>query len=291
MWTIILQLFHSGLITVYSNGVVAKHEAAIFGRTRHGGQNLTTLVSFPLMKLKKLYRYGSEANSHDLIKAAAILLMIVDHIGLYLMGNNLWFRVIGRSAAPLFFFATGYTSKHKFNVSLLNYGIALTLLTVFTQDNFYLNILINFVLIKWVLDHYDPTKTHTLGLVVIFAGFIGLYIVTSPILEYGTFGLLFAIGARLMAEQDKRGIYWLAGSIVGYFCYESLTFKFASDIAYEMVLIVICLLLLAVFCQYRLRNWPELKFLNLPIMFLGRYSLEVYFIHLALLQIYSFWRA
>ena len=43
-------------------------------------------------------------------KLAAILLMLIDHIGLFLLNNNILFRTVGRLAFPMFVYllADGY---------------------------------------------------------------------------------------------------------------------------------------------------------------------------------------
>ena len=44
----------------------------------------------------------------DWLKAAAIILVAVDHIGYFFIENDHWWRVFGRLAAPTFFFLMGY---------------------------------------------------------------------------------------------------------------------------------------------------------------------------------------
>ena len=235
--------------------------------------------------LTRLKKYGPNPTTHDIIKAIAILAMAIDHIGYYFFPGHLWWRLCGRIAAPLFFFATGYVSSHKFKSNILIYGVLLSLITFFIEDKLFLNILLNFVVIKFVLDHYDPNKTKGGLLLLLFIGLISITAFISPYFEYGCFGVLFAIGARLHAEKNPHGIYWLTATIMAYFAYESLAFAFFIEHKYEITFFMVCLLMLISFYFYQVRSWQIKQPLRTTILFLGRYSLEIYFIHLALLKL------
>ena len=82
-----------------------------------------------------IYRYGPQINSHDLVKMLAILTMVIDHAGRYFMYDNIWMRVIGRTAAPLFFYLVGYSGAYKFKYQILALGIALCLIKFFVSNN------------------------------------------------------------------------------------------------------------------------------------------------------------
>ena len=66
-----------------------------------------------------LIRYGKQVNSHDLLKVLGTLLMVIDHVGMYLYPEQIYLRIIGRGAAPLFFFATGSGKQHNFKSNIL----------------------------------------------------------------------------------------------------------------------------------------------------------------------------
>jgi hypothetical protein len=232
-------------------------------------------------------RYGNQVNSHDLIKAIAMILMFVDHVGLYLFPEHLWMRDVGRAAAPLFFFAVGAVNSFRFHWKLLLYGLFLSALTFFVEKQIYLNILINFVLIKAVLNAYNPKNSKTLFLVVLFSMLAVLLIFVHGWLEYGSFGLLFAIGGRLLIQNDDRGKIWLAGTVIWYFLAESFYFGFFGKIALQFYLVIICLLLWCAMAFYRQRTW-ELSIFKYPTLFLSRYSLQLYVLHLAFLKLFYF---
>ena len=72
-----------------------------------------------------LYKYGREVNTHDLVKVLATIVMIIDHIGLYFVDNNDWFRIIGRLAAPLFFMLVGASGAYHQKKELIVYTFIL----------------------------------------------------------------------------------------------------------------------------------------------------------------------
>src|SRR5579872_332312 len=92
----------------------------------------------------ELTRYGQAINTHDLLKIAGLALMIVDHLGAYVFQDNLWLRLIGRGAAPLFFFLIGYSGKLRIRPSLIMFGLILSVTGFLISGHFWVNILLVF---------------------------------------------------------------------------------------------------------------------------------------------------
>ena len=76
--------------------------------------------------LKQLNKYGV-VNSYDLLKAIAVITMIIDHLGAYFYPDFELLRVIGRLSYPLFAFCAGYNQKYNFEISLLGYALLMTM--------------------------------------------------------------------------------------------------------------------------------------------------------------------
>ena len=70
--------------------------------------------------------------STNFLKLAALLCMLIDHIGEFIPQSPVWFRYIGRLAAPLFFYCSAwgfyYTSdRKKYMLRLYIFGILMSL--------------------------------------------------------------------------------------------------------------------------------------------------------------------
>lgn len=238
---------------------------------------------------KRLYRYGRAVNSHDLLKVIATMLMIVDHIGYYVLDDLTSFRIIGRGAAPLFFFAVGFAPHHRFDWRLVIYGGILTLINIFFFNSFYLNILINFVFIKAFLEYAEIEKLGNLELFSLYLLMVLCHPAITPYLEYGTSGLMIASAARLMACGDRRGQPLLIVSLLIHFLMQAVLFELSTNIDYILSLSAIGLLTLYICYPYRFRSW-NIPLGRLPILIISRYSLAIYFWHLLFLKFYLLFR-
>jgi hypothetical protein len=247
-----------------------------------------------------VYRYGSQINSHDLVKILAILTMIVDNAGLFFMYDNIWMRVIGRMAPLLFFYLVGYSGSYKFKYQILALGTALCLIKFFVSNDpslvesiFPLNILINFVLIKAILNRFDPAKMRSGSLILL----LGILVLVSEearvYIQYGSFGLSIAIGARLISKHHSFGKPWIIVSTAAYFLLQLDSFLFVwPGMSTQVILMVILLLALIfalsllLFFKYEPRTFTlKSTWLRTIGIYVSRYSLQIYFFHLAAFQI------
>jgi hypothetical protein len=250
--------------------------------------------------VKGIYRYGQQINSHDLVKILAILTMIIDNVGLYFMYDNIWMRVIGRMAPLLFFYLVGYSGSYKFKYQILALGIALGLVQFFVSNNPSLieniipvNILINFVLIKAILNRFDPAKMRSSYLILLLAILILISEEARAYIQYGSLGLSIAIGSRLINKRHPFGKPWIIISTTAYFLLEMDSLLFIwPDVSMQVILMVILLLALIfaltllLFFKYELRTFTvNPTWLRTIGIYISRYSLQIYFLHLAVFQI------
>jgi len=236
----------------------------------------------------KLYRYGQELNTHDLVKVIAILLMIVDHVGEYLFADNVWCRLIGRGAAPLFFFLVGYVGKLHIRSALIVFGLILTFSTYLVSRHYNISILFNFILIHYCLAFFPVEKINTLTRTICFIAFALLNVPIYLFFEYGLLGILIAYSARMIALKDPQGDFWLLLTMILYFLWECAYFQFTKQPNAIFVFTLLTIFLIAAMQTYRLRQVPCPQLLRLPALFISRYSLEIYFFHLIILQIYFY---
>ena len=257
--------------------------------------------------MKDIYRYGRDLNSHDLVKIVAITTMVIDHIGLYFLGNNVWFRIVGRLAAPQFFFLVGFSGSYRFKREILAYGLALVAVDYFAgagegvvERLLPINILVAFVLIKAFLNRFDLSKFPTAAL---FGALLIMLFMSYPIwiaIEYGTIGLCYAIGARLQSKNHSFSLPWMCATMVVHYVFSMFTLPIlepeamGSDVI-PMLAVMALLFIgnLILFTNYRFRVFEvRRQWLKTIGIYVSRYSLEIYFFHLsAFMIIHKLWIA
>lgn len=237
--------------------------------------------------LKRLYHYGHQANSHDVTKAFAIITMVLDHIGL--VTQSTWLHVIGRTAAPLFFFLVGYSKSYHWQNRILLYGIALTMfhLFIYYPPAIMLNILFSFIIIRLLLTWLAPVKLERTTLLALFIGCNVLSYYLYDHLEYGLLGLEIGLLGLFVREQRSYAIPWGIAAMSSYCAAQIITFKFYAPAPF-FTTIALFIAIGAYCCFYKQRIWELAKPLRLTVLFLSRYSLEIYFYHfVGLLSAYS----
>jgi len=250
--------------------------------------------------MKDIYRYGADLNSHDLLKISAISTMVVDHIGRYFLNNSVWWRVVGRMAAPQFFFLVGYSGSYRFKREILVYGLALFAVNCLTNTGtgiidhiIPINILISFTLIKALLDRFDPAKLPTEFLILLLAILIFFSLPTYILIEYGTLGLCYAIGARLLRQRHGFRYFWLCATAGVHFFFE-LVFLLILNIDVSTWLLpftagflfVVFAINLIIFLKYDFRVFKVGQtFVRTLAIYISRYSLQIYFFHLSAFMI------
>ena len=232
----------------------------------------------------RIYKYNNELNSYDVIKFIAIITMMIDHIGYYLVENNDYLRAIGRLAAPLFFFITGYVSNYQIKPAILVYGMIITAIFFYFHDNLCLNILLVFASIKWVLARWQPEKAKISTLMIIF-GLIYITSISRYFIDYGFFGFAYALIGRLKATGFKS---WFAAiMMLSTFLVQILAIITYHDNIYVLAIIyVVAILLFLTVLLFRYQVIiVNLTALKNGVLVFSRYSLEIYFWHILLLEL------
>ncbi|GMO58921.1 MAG: TraX family protein [Rickettsiales bacterium] len=224
------------------------------------------------MSLTRLNRFPF--NLHDLLKFFAIILMITDHVGLY-MNGGFWLRIIGRLSMPLFAILYGSHFKNP-DKKLLYYGIFLTIFQmVIKQHHIYFNILVMFYLYSWCIKFHDSLSKNNKILFNIGMAAVNIY--TSSFFEYGTLIYFF----MLIAKNKK--LYWYL--LTFFYFYLEQVFFYINSI--PMNIFAITTLLLESYYLYKQEN-KNLNFDNIFIRFVARYSLEVYVLQFIFFHSYKY---
>lgn len=120
----------------------------------------------------RIQKYQHQFNTLDGLKVIAVLAMVIDHVGAYVLHHAEAWRTLGRLAAPLFFFIAGFVARPRQSgtwpvrnwrewfrpsLNLFLFGSVLTALnSAMHEDRLLLNILLVILLIKLGLERWDP---------------------------------------------------------------------------------------------------------------------------------------
>jgi hypothetical protein len=240
--------------------------------------------------------HGADVTSYDWLKTFALLAMIADHIGFYFYPDSIDWRIVGRMSAPVWFFLVGYARTRKLD-GWIQVGLLILIASRFAAGMpiFPVSILAGFLLIRAGLDGMMARAVTSrwafpqANLCLAILAFP-----TSMLVEYGTAGVPFAMAgwlARRQEQGDKAGEERLALQILLavllYIAMETLTFSLRGIplIALGIEMIVVSALLML----FRPRVFPAfnrtaLLPLKLMLQFCGRWTLEIYVVHLLLFQ-------
>ena len=239
-----------------------------------------------------------DITSYDLIKALALLLMIVDHIGYHFFPEEMWFRLIGRLCVPIWFFLIGY-SRSVFIPPKLLIGGALIVLSAIVagQYVFPLDILFTIAIIRYWRQGMAYRATNSP--VQLRGWFLVLLLIALPtgiFFEYGSLGALFVLFGFIMRNKDVVLLkitethirLFTLGSFLAFFFIQGMlmpVFTGSFAVVLALGLFGIAWLLM----NFKPDTYPELT-RKLPspfvwaLQFFGRRTLEIYVAHILLLR-------
>lgn len=225
-------------------------------------------------------------NTHDIWKLLALILMFIDHTGLYVFDNNLDFRLIGRLSFPIFAVIYGYHFKNKINTKLLLYGLPIIIINYYFSREFFLNILYSFVIGGFILNFYNSAinkiadRVFFLFIIFIFNIFL------TPILEYGLFAFFFMLSANTKNIKEKA-IYFTITFFL-YYIFQAMSFTIKNS--YLTILFILLFIESILLFKYTLKDINiNNYYLELFIKIFARYSLEIYVIQAILFRIYFYY--
>ncbi len=240
----------------------------------------------------------------DWIKAAAIVLVLVDHFGYFLMESDKWWGAFGRLAAPTFFFLLGYAKTRRIPREWILLGVLLTVLESSNNDWTWVapNILLSFALIR-LLRPYAEKVINRLGggaYLLIAVVLIALLPVAAPLFDYGTEGWLWAlfgmsqrmfVDAREEADGQEvfkptviRAILLIMAAAV-YVSQEQKEFQFSQDqLTVVIVGVAMMSLTFFLFSRGKARVQPGAR-MSRALCFIGRNTLAIYAIELLVFEL------
>ncbi len=146
-----------------------------------------------------------ELTSYDLLKALAIILMVIDHTGHHFYPDDMWFRVIGRLCLPIWFFLIGYAKTTEIPNKLWAGGIIVTMSAIFSgQYLLPLNILFTIIVLRIMRASvvlrcfYSADGMRGIFLILVFLTFP-----TAILFEYGSITMLFVLIGYALRNKDE----------------------------------------------------------------------------------------
>lgn len=234
-------------------------------------------------------KYGHTLNSHDLLKAIAITLMILDHVGYYFMPYATELRWIGRFSFPIFFFLIGYSNNYRFK-----WDIAILCLVMILQDIALhipllpANILGNVIITRLALAYFSRwewTKANISSLVI---GIVTCSLLVGLLVDFGVFGLMLALCGYFARTRPKEPITYgfFMFAYISYCAIEINGFNFT--LMYSLIFMAALAGLFVFLYHYRIQTYEAYTDANGSVhlvMLLSRYSAYVYVIHLMLFKL------
>lgn len=241
------------------------------------------------MDILKHKQFGDTITSYDLMKAAAIVLMIVDHIGAYFFPEQEWMRALGRLCVPIWFFLIGYAHSRHIPKDWIIGALILIASTWYLEDRiFYLNILVTMAIVRLTLDFFAPLFLKNLSffaLASVLCAALAFY--TTGYTDYGTLGIPLA----MLGLAAREGRITLPHVVVIYLVF-LVTQYFMFGFSGGPLWLFMAGLPLPLFACWRFRpallsQPPEIT--RFPLQFMGRRTLEIYVGHIILFQLLSLW--
>ncbi|MGL5447517.1 MAG: TraX family protein [Rhabdaerophilum sp.] len=240
------------------------------------------------MSLSDQTRPLPPVSTTDALKAIALGLILIDHIGHYLADDWPILRVIGRLGVPMFFFLIGFARSRDIPWTWLILGVVLTgvdYLWLGGLDGLQLNILFNFAAIRLALPLIERhALTPIWRLAALMITLVAIMPVINPILEYGTEGWLFAVfGLLLRRQRDglEASPNWLLPvaavfAFGAYWLVETIDYAFSPLHSGVLMLGLFVLAHQILRFERRFLDWQPGPGIGALMRFCGRYSLEIY---------------
>lgn len=230
-------------------------------------------------------------NLYDYLKILAIITMVVDHIWFLFFPEQVIWRIIWRTAFPLFLFLVWYNQSYRWRSSLWIWWIGLQIalwvwrLYWFT-DIWYLNILIA---IWWTRVIMQAVQRHnsTTAEILLFMLCLWLSRYTYEYIDYGTLSIVFAL---LWYWVRKYGNTLYVSTLIAFSVGYHLLFMFSTRSLGEYTLLLGAIWIILYLAMYYMskRNYSLMttkQTYNKCIMTLSSYALEIYILQAVILGI------
>lgn len=230
-------------------------------------------------------------NLYDYLKILALISMVIDHTGYFLYPGEIWFRVAGRIAFPLFLLLVGYNGSYKRRRSLrISAGVIQLFVWVTWLQWIHitpmLNILVAIALTRVFL--WWCTQQSSRMQLVCFVLSIALFHRTHAFIDYGTLPLAFGLAWRWL-----RRVPWIAPKLarsllVMLYITFMILYRWFPEYTWGYLLWVVVILITAGLFLAR-ENIPISQWVRVDttILWISTYALRIYVAHLVLLVLFQ----
>lgn len=234
-----------------------------------------------------MHKPDEALNSYDCFKLLALLTMTVDHVGAYLLPDELWLRAIGRCSAPIWLFLAGYGARLPISTGLIAGAMLVALLEGVLKEQWLpLNILFSIILSRFALVKLGQRGWFMREPLTLLVGCALIAPITLYLFDYGTHALLFAALGYLTYYKTSYHTQ-LAGLLIGWLSYGGIQlagFTFSLiDIAIMTACCAVCALWMARFHYINAMIAATNQGLK-GLLWLSRHSLYYYVLHLTVLM-------
>jgi hypothetical protein len=236
----------------------------------------------------------------DVLKFLGVVTLLIDHYGLFYRPDETAWRLVGRTAAPIFFFLMGFARTRAVPWTWLAFGAAITAMNFAAAPGWQsttVNILFNFALLRVavlpLVDGYVLSRPIPLTLLSVAC--VLLIPATDERLEYGTEGWLwafFGLAHRRAVENPGRRIVWTRAGLaaitaLAYIRREIHDYAFDPVKSAVLVMLVGAIVLILIRFRRTALAWQPPEPLAAALRFCGRHSLEIYGITLLAMQAHT----
>jgi len=228
-------------------------------------------------------------NLYDYLKIIAIVTMIIDHIWFLFYPEQVIWRIVWRTAFPLFLFLVWYNHSFRWRSSLWIWGIVLQLaLWIWwlygVTDIWYANILLAIWWTRKIMEIVQKYNSY-IGEAVLFILCLWLSRYTYEYIDYGTLSIVFAL-LGYWARKYGNTIYTsllIAFSVWYHLIFMLLTRSYGEHMVLFAIVWIILFIAMYLMSKHNYALITSNNKFNTYISTLSSYALEIYILQAVIL--------
>jgi hypothetical protein len=214
-------------------------------------------------------------------------MMIFDHIGSNFLQDQETLRQIGRAAAPIFFFFIGFSNSKRTDYSLPLLGAAIVIIDFILFGKYSANILISLFIFRLFNRIFEDEDFNIKASAIFAVAFLTFLTFPSMhIFEYSTIGVLpYLLGHLIRLNRPNKNFFILA---LGGLYYISLFILsgMMDDKLFLSSYIITTFILMGTISDKTYSAKPGI--VDKSIYLLGKYALQIYFVHVIIFKLIQF---